>query len=232
MNPKRISVKKYNFKNTENNKEEKSISKFIFQKKIKNDIYNTVNDYKQIKFNFLKNNETPKEYHQEEDDYTCEIYNEPVYKFKYFQQEPEDDFKYNTISNFDSLEIKNKFLLIFNQSQKDKYNNEKNDMETAFSYLNLSFEVDRKNMKNNIFMKTKRKVFDKNLNFFDKIINVFDRNHKKMKIKYYNYNNKSNKSKLKFLNKNKSTINYYNSNKNYVQIQKIVSFQKKIKVVV
>ena len=97
MNPKRISVKKYNFKNTENNKEEKSISKFIFQKKIKNDIYNTVNDYKQIKFNFLKNNETPKEYHQEEDDYTCEIYNEPVYKFKYFQQEPEDDFKYNTI---------------------------------------------------------------------------------------------------------------------------------------
>ena len=229
MNPKRISVKKYNFKNNENNKEEKSISRYIFQKKNKINIYNKVNDNKQIKFNFLKNNEIQKEYHQEEDDYISEIYNKPVYKFKYFQHEAEDDFKYNTISYFNSLEIKNKYLLIFNQSKKDKYITEKDDMETAFSHLNLSFEVDWKNMKNNIFKKTKRKVVDKNLNFFDKIINVFAKNHKKMKIKHYNYNNKSNKSKLKFLNKNKNRINYYNSNNNYIKIQKNSKFSKKNK---
>ena len=229
MNPRKISVKKYNFKNSENNNEEKSISKYIFQIKNKNNNYNAFNDDKKIKFIFLKNNETPKKYQQGEDDYTPEIYNNPISKFKYFSQESENDFKYNTISNFDSLDLKNKYFLVFNQLKKNKSYNDKNNMNNMelFSDLNLSFGTERNNIKNNIFLKQKRKVIDKNKKYFDKIINIFNAKHKKIKIKYY----KNNKSKLKYSNKNnKNKINYYNNNNNYNYIKNNPNskFSKKI----
>ena len=227
MNPRRISVRKYNFKNTENNNEEKPTSKCFFQTKNKNNIYNIYNDDKHIKFILLKNNETPKEYNQQEDDYDSQIYDEPISKYKYFYQESEYDFRFNTISNFGSFELKNKYLLIFNRPRKDKNSNNKSNInDVALFYdLNLSFEANRKNLKNNIFMKTKRKIIDKNLNFFDRIINVFDKNHKKMRIKYY----KNKKTKLKYLNKSKIKTIYYNSNINYIKIQKNSKFSKKNK---
>ena len=206
-------------KNNQNNKEEKNITNYKYQRKNNNDISNSKKENKQIKSFPLKNNETHRIILQEEDNYNYEIYNKPISSFKTYLLKSNIDKKYNTISTFNSFQLKYKNNPLFNRIKKNKGKNEFqnfNFMEVN-SDLNLSFEANIKNNK-------EPKLIYKNKTNFEKIIRIFDKNHKIINNKnilnkykninivsrYIKYN--KNKKISKFSKKNKNTELRKNSN--------------------
>ena len=214
MNSRWISLKN-KIKNNQKNNETKNKSKLYNEINSRNQTPDTFEEDKETKLLITKNNDIKEDY-IEEDDYNYNIYNKPISKYKYFPEE--EKYFYNTISTFKSFELKNKYLLLFNRNKKiNRFNNNQyRDYINFDTNLNLSFQG---RMKNNIFIRKKTKIIDKNKKFFNKIINIFDKNHIIM-------NNKQNK-----LLKNNRNI-YYNKIKinykyNYFKNKNISKFSKK-----
>ena len=207
MYSKRNLINNHNIKNNKYNKEETNISNYIFTK-INNNNDTIFKHDKEIKLIHLKNNEIKNEFQLAEDDYNNEIYNNPNFTYKLFTQESNYnyDLKYNTISTVDSFQLKLKYTFLINKHKKFiqfKDDQKMNSIEFN-SNLNLSFEPEIKHNRNFIFFNKNRKLNEKNKRFFNKIIRIFDKNHKKILLK----NKKKNKSKYKKKN------NYYSKNKN------------------
>ena len=222
MSSRRISTNNHIIKINQNNKIEKGNSRYVFQINNKNKEYSTLKENKELKFALLKNNDINKDINFEDDDYNYEIYTKPISRYKLFHQELDTDYKYNTISTFDSFHLKYKEIFLFNRITKNRRfkSNQNNNSIEIISDLNLSYEADIKNNKYNIFINKRTKINDKNKIYLNRIFRIFDKNH----IKINNKNLKKNvKAKNNYLlnNKNKKNkYNNYNKNKNFSKFSK------------
>ena len=211
MSSRRISVNNHFNKNNQN-KEEKIILKYKYQLKNKNNISNTIKDDKQNKTLVLKNSEINRNNIPGEDEYNCEIYNKPISLYKNYLLKSNYDKKYNTISTFNSFQIKYKTLPLFNRLKKNRLKNEYQNFNfiDIDSGLNFSFEG---TIKNNIFLAKEPKLVYKNKINFEKIIHIFDKTHKK--INYKTIFNKCKNIKIAHrYNKYKKICKFSKKNKN------------------
>ena len=183
-----------------------------------NHVPNTFEEDKELKLIIPKNNDIKKD-SLEEDDYNYMVYNKPISKYKIMTDE--EQYYYNTISTFNSFELKkNLFFNIIKKINRFRTNNQDMDYIDFNSDLNLSFQA---RIKKNIFVKKKIKFIDKKKIFYNKIIRLFDKNNK-MNNKKYNSKKYSRNNRNLFINKSKKNYKY-----NYYKNKNISKFSKKNK---
>ena len=181
-----------------------------------NHVPNTFEEDKELKLIIPKNNDIKKD-SLEEDDYNYMVYNKPISKYKIMTDE--EQYYYNTISTFNSFELKkNLFFNIIKKINRFRTNNQDMDYIDFNSDLNLSFQA---RIKKNIFVKKKIKFIDKKKIFYNKIIRLFDKNNK-MNNKKYNSKKYSRNNRNLFINKSKKNYKY-----NYYKNKNISKFSKK-----